>query len=76
MVVVWIVAWILAGMPEVALITRWNIGGVAFIGAVAVDLTMVLWSQHRALADLHLFGRTYVPDEGWLRDPEHKLGTD
>jgi hypothetical protein len=60
-------------MPEVQLLTGWNLAGVAFSAAVVADLVMVLWSQRRTLAYLHLFGRTYIPDQGWVRDPEHRL---
>jgi hypothetical protein len=73
MIVAWILVWVGKGMPEVQILTGWNLAGVAFCAVVLVDLVTVLWSQRRALAYLHLFGRTYVPDQGWLPDPEHKL---
>ena len=73
MSVVWILVWVAKGMPEVELLTGWNLAGMAFSAAVLVDLAVVLWSQRRALAYLHLFGRTYVPDQGWVHDPEHTL---
>lgn len=73
MLLVWYYVWVTKGMPEVQLLTGWNLAGVAFSAAVVADLVMVLWSQRRALAYLHLFGRTYIPDQGWVRDPEHRL---
>ena len=70
MSVAWIIWWVVSGMPEVKLVTGWNVFGVAFIAAVAVDLVVVLYTQRQGLADLHLFGRPYDPGRGWRRD-EH-----
>jgi hypothetical protein len=71
--VVWVLVWVTKGMPEVQLLTGWNIAGLAFSAAVLTDLVIVLWSQRRTLAYIHLFGRTYIPDQGWVRDPDHTL---
>lgn len=76
MIVAWIFWWTGTGMGEVQLVTAWNVAGATYIGALLIDLVVVLWSQHRALAYLHLFGRTYIPDQGWVHDPKHTLQAD